>query len=75
MASPRLEGEEGAMAHMTMPIPDDMARRKSVQEHIDELPMWADGTTLPSVCGRLEEAAEPRDRRGFAQFSTVGDRA
>ena len=24
-------------------------RRKSVQEHIDELPMWADGTSLPSV--------------------------
>jgi hypothetical protein len=24
-------------------------RAKSVQEHIDELPMWADGTSLPSV--------------------------
>jgi MFS transporter, putative metabolite transport protein len=37
------------MAHIATPIPDHAARRKSVQEHIDELPMWADGTTLPSV--------------------------
>src|SRR5580704_18638231 len=25
------------------------ARRRSVQEHIDELPIWADGTSLPSA--------------------------
>jgi MFS transporter, putative metabolite transport protein len=37
------------MANITTPIPYDVAHRKSVQEHIDELPMWTDGTTLPSV--------------------------
>ncbi|HEY1887130.1 MAG TPA: MFS transporter [Roseiarcus sp.] len=37
------------MANIAMPTDDNLARRKSVQEHIDELPMWADGTTLPSV--------------------------
>jgi MFS family permease len=37
------------MANVATPIPDNLARRKSVQEHIDELPMWADGTTVPSV--------------------------
>jgi hypothetical protein len=25
------------------------ARARSVQDHIDELPMWADGTHLPSA--------------------------
>jgi MFS transporter, putative metabolite transport protein len=28
---------------------DDRARRRSVQEHIDEVPIWADGTSLPSA--------------------------
>jgi putative MFS transporter len=38
------------MANIATPIHDNVAtRRMSVQEHIDELPMWADGTTLPSV--------------------------
>jgi hypothetical protein len=37
------------MANITTPIPYDVPHRKSVQEHIDELPMWTDGTTLPSV--------------------------
>ncbi|RBP06235.1 fucose permease [Roseiarcus fermentans] len=27
----------------------DSTLRRTVQDHIDELPMWADGTTLPSV--------------------------
>jgi putative MFS transporter len=37
------------MANIAMPTDDNLSRRKSVQEHIDELPMWADGTTLPSA--------------------------
>ena len=37
------------MANIATPIRDNLARRRSVQEHIDELPMWADGTTLPSA--------------------------
>ena len=37
------------MANVATPIPDNLSRRKSVQEHIDELPMWADGTTLASA--------------------------
>jgi MFS transporter, putative metabolite transport protein len=37
------------MANITTPIPDVTERRKSVQEHIDELPMWADGTRLLSA--------------------------
>ena len=37
------------MANIATPIHDNVARRMSVQEHIDELPMWADGTALPSV--------------------------
>ena len=37
------------MANIATPIHDSVARRMSVQEHIDELPMWADGTALPSV--------------------------
>ena len=37
------------MANITTPIPDIMARPRSVQDHIDELPMWAEGTRLPSV--------------------------
>ncbi len=37
------------MANIATPARDDLAHRKSVQEHIDELSMWADGTTLPSV--------------------------
>ena len=37
------------MANITTPIPDIVARPRSVQDHIDELPMWADGTRLPSV--------------------------
>src|SRR5580658_3938176 len=37
------------MANIATPIHDSVARRMSVQEHIDELPMWADGTSLPSV--------------------------
>ena len=28
---------------------NDPKRRRTVQDHIDELPMWADGTSLPSV--------------------------
>ena len=37
------------MANIATPIHDNLARRRSVQEHIDELPIWADGTTLPSA--------------------------
>ena len=37
------------MASMTTPIPDAVLRPRSVQDHIDELPIWADGTKLPSV--------------------------
>ncbi|HEX3381947.1 MAG TPA: MFS transporter, partial [Paraburkholderia sp.] len=37
------------MANIAMPTDDNLAHRKSVQEHIDELPMWADGATLPSA--------------------------
>ena len=37
------------MANIATSIHDNVARRRSVQEHIDELPMWADGTTLPSA--------------------------
>jgi MFS transporter, putative metabolite transport protein len=37
------------MANITTPIPDIVARPRSVQDHIDELPIWADGTKLPSV--------------------------
>src|SRR5271163_480567 len=37
------------MANITTPIPNVVARRKSVQDHIDELPVWADGTRLPSA--------------------------
>ena len=42
------------MANITAPGPANAARSstlrlRSVQDHIDELPMWADGTKLPSV--------------------------
>src|ERR1700733_3390881 len=37
------------MANIATSIHDNAARRRSVQEHIDELPIWADGTTLPSA--------------------------
>jgi MFS transporter, putative metabolite transport protein len=37
------------MANIATPIHDNLARRRSVQEHIDELPIWADGTALPSA--------------------------
>jgi hypothetical protein len=37
------------MANIATPIHDNLARRRSVQEHIDELPIWADGTSLPSA--------------------------
>jgi MFS family permease len=37
------------MANVATPIPDNLVRRKSVQDHIDELPVWADGTKLPSA--------------------------
>src|ERR1700721_159668 len=37
------------MANIATPIHDSVARRMSVQEHIDELPVWADGTKLPSA--------------------------
>src|SRR3984885_14425789 len=37
------------MANITTPIPNVVARKKSVQDHIDELPVWADGTKLPSA--------------------------
>jgi MFS transporter, putative metabolite transport protein len=37
------------MANITTPIPNVVALKRSVQDHIDELPMWADGTKLPSV--------------------------
>jgi putative MFS transporter len=37
------------MANTATPNLDDRARRRSVQEHIDELPIWADGTSLPSA--------------------------
>jgi hypothetical protein len=37
------------MANITTPIPNVVPRKRSVQDHIDELPIWADGTKLPSV--------------------------
>jgi putative MFS transporter len=37
------------MANIATPIPDIVERKRSVQDHIDELPIWADGTKLPSV--------------------------
>jgi MFS transporter, putative metabolite transport protein len=37
------------MANVATPIPHRAPHKKSVQEHIDELPMWADGTLLPSA--------------------------
>src|ERR1700691_4047965 len=37
------------MANIATPTRDNLARRRSVQEHIDELPIWADGTSLPSA--------------------------
>jgi MFS transporter, putative metabolite transport protein len=37
------------MANIATSIHDNVARRRSVQEHIDDLPMWAHGTTLPSA--------------------------
>ena len=37
------------MANIAMPSRDNVASRRSVQEHIDELPIWADGTALPSA--------------------------
>ena len=37
------------MANIATPTHDNLARRMSDQEHIDELPTWADGTTLPST--------------------------
>ena len=37
------------MANIATSIHDNAARRRSVQEHIDELPIWADGTALPSA--------------------------
>jgi MFS transporter, putative metabolite transport protein len=49
LALPRFNGEEGAMANITTPIPNVVALKRSVQDHIDELPMWADGNKLPSV--------------------------
>src|ERR1700734_3743595 len=44
-----IQGRRGAMANIATPTHDNLARRRSVQEHIDELPMWADGTHLPSA--------------------------
>ena len=37
------------MANIVTPTRDNLAPRRSVQEHIDELPIWADGTSLPSA--------------------------
>lgn len=37
------------MATITPPIPDIVARQRSVQDHIDELSIWTDGAKLPSV--------------------------
>jgi MFS transporter, putative metabolite transport protein len=37
------------MANIATPTQENLARRKSVQEHIDEVPIWADGTSLPSA--------------------------
>src|SRR5271167_1126659 len=37
------------MADITAPDSVNKFRAKSVQEHIDELPMWSDGTKLPSA--------------------------
>src|SRR5580704_19441348 len=37
------------MANVATSIRDNEARKKSVQDHIDELPVWADGTKLPSA--------------------------
>src|ERR1700734_4362596 len=44
-----IQGRRGAMANIATPTHDNLARRRSVQEHIDELPIWADGTALPSA--------------------------
>ena len=37
------------MVDITAPELPSALRAKSVQDHIDELPMWADGTHLPSA--------------------------
>lgn len=37
------------MVDITVPDLRSQSRAKSVQDHIDELPMWADGTHLPSA--------------------------
>jgi MFS transporter, putative metabolite transport protein len=37
------------MVDITVPELRSQSRAKSVQDHIDELPMWADGTHLPSA--------------------------
>src|ERR1700721_1216305 len=37
------------LANIATSIHDNAAPRRSVQEHIDELPIWADGTSLPSA--------------------------
>jgi MFS transporter, putative metabolite transport protein len=37
------------MANTAAPSQTNLTPSKSVQDHIDELPMWADGTSLPSV--------------------------
>ncbi|MFZ0496267.1 MAG: MFS transporter [Methylocella sp.] len=37
------------MVDIAAPDRRSQSRAKSVQDHIDELPMWADGTHLPSV--------------------------
>jgi MFS family permease len=41
--------EGGAMVDITAPELLSALRAKSVQDHIDELPMWADGTLLQSA--------------------------
>jgi MFS transporter, putative metabolite transport protein len=44
-----LANSESAMADSAAHIQSSRKLGRSVQEHIDELPMWADGTSLPSV--------------------------
>jgi MFS transporter, putative metabolite transport protein len=38
-----------AASKLSSAIPSQTPRVRSVQDHIDELPMWADGTKLPSA--------------------------
>jgi MFS transporter, putative metabolite transport protein len=64
------------MVDIAVPEPRSQSRTKSVQDHIDELPMWADGTHLPSApmtgmqCLIWSLAAAGKFFEGFVVFMT-----